>query len=511
MAGGTFALVERSLRVDTRSIKTHIVRLLFAGGLLTVLIFVQMENRSLSNPGGFFFGGICVVNLVLLNLAGLSFFATIITEEKEEMTLGLLKMAGISGIGILAGKLAPRLIAVLTLLSIQLPFTFLAITLGGISTTQVLAAYALMIAFAISLAGVGMLLSTICPRSTLSTALMTALLAAFYLVPLIGGQIARGMSRRGSNFVLDFITWSFQELVMISPITSTSRILGTGYSGGVLTTQVAFYCLSGIVAIGLSWLLFDRCTANEKPISPSRGLGGIALAFRAKHRVPQRRIGNNALAWKVFHFTTGGTTALVIKFCAYTLLMVILSLLLGRGFASSGRAAIGGLCWVSMMFALAIEIPVYLSRVFREEIRWQTWPGLVLLPRSVASIAGNKLLGVLPTFLPALAIMAFGVFLNPREFFQFLSDILTHASGYYALSQYVLLLHLSLLLSLTVKWGSLPLSIAIVGLINTLFAICMSTTRGSSSIVVVPTFFTGVACIIMIGFILNRLRDLAAK
>ena len=49
-------------------------------------------------------------------------------------------MAGISPIGILLGKTSPRLIAATMILSVQLPFTFLAITLGGVLTNQILAA-----------------------------------------------------------------------------------------------------------------------------------------------------------------------------------------------------------------------------------------------------------------------------------------------------------------------------------------------------------------------------------
>jgi hypothetical protein len=512
MAGGTFALVERSLRVDSRSLRTHIVRLLFVGGLLAVLIFIQSESRSMSNPGGYFFSGICSVNLILLNLAAMSFFSTIITEEKEEMTLGLLKMAGISGLGILTGKLAPRLISVIMLLSIQVPFTFLAITLGGLSTEQVLAAYVALISFTIFVAGIGMLLSTICPRSTLSTALMTGLLAAFYLVPLVGRAMTFPMSRRGSaGFWLKLVSKSCDALLSLSPIESMMRILSTGYSGGIVTAQFFIHIGIGIGAVGLSWMLFDRCTRNEKPIAPSRGLGGIALAFRSKRQLHQRRVWRNALAWKDFHFTTGGTTALIIKFICYAGLMIVLTLMVGRNFAGNMRNALGDLCWVSMVLALAIEVPIYLSRVFREEVRWQTWPGLVLLPESVATIARNKLIGILPTFLPALTIMSIGVLLNPRNFFEFVEGVLTHAAGYYAISQYVLLLHLSVLLSLSVKWGSLPLSIAIVVLLNILVGICLTSARGGQNAVIIPTFLSFVVCIVMFFFILHRLRTVAAK
>jgi ABC-type transport system involved in multi-copper enzyme maturation permease subunit len=506
MAGGTFALVERSLRVDSRSLRTHIVRLLFAIGLFAVLVFIQTENRRMSNPGGVFFGGICIVNVLLLNLAGMSFFSTIITEEKEEMTLGLLKMAGISSIGILLGKLAPRLITVLMLLSIQLPFTFLSITLGGISTEQVLAAYASLISFSILLAGVGMLLSTVCSRSTLSTALMTGLLLAFYLMPVFGRQMARASS---ANFLVRAFNRICEELIYLSPFESMGRMLSTGYSGGVLTTQFVVHLMVGGGSILLSWMLFDRCTRNEKPIAPSRGMAGIDLRFKRGKLRRRRDVWGNALAWKDYYFTTGGHVALVIKFICYASLMLFLTVtVVGH---IDNTAAIGAMYWVSMLTALAIEVPVYFSRVFREEIRWQTWPGLVLLPESITTIAKNKLIGILPTFTPGLSIMCFGIFLNGKDFFEFLKFTFTEIGGYYALSQYLLLVLLSLFLSLTVKWGALPLAIAIVALFNVLFAFCAANSRGSEAIMLAPTFIAGVAYCVLIGLILDRLRQAASQ
>ena len=87
---GTFALVERSLRVDVRLTRTHLVRLLFAGIILFMLIQVHDDIMYHQAPGKEFFSYICYLNFGLLNLAAMSFFSTVITEEKEEMTLGLL-------------------------------------------------------------------------------------------------------------------------------------------------------------------------------------------------------------------------------------------------------------------------------------------------------------------------------------------------------------------------------------------------------------------------------------
>ncbi|HBL47256.1 MAG TPA: hypothetical protein DDZ90_28105, partial [Planctomycetaceae bacterium] len=65
-------------------------------------------------------------------------------------------MAGVNPISLLLGKSLPRLVSALILLSIQFPFTLLAITLGGVTFTQVLATYATLGAFLIGLSNLGL-------------------------------------------------------------------------------------------------------------------------------------------------------------------------------------------------------------------------------------------------------------------------------------------------------------------------------------------------------------------
>ena len=83
---GTFALVERAMRVDTRLARTHLIRLGFAALILLFVVQVQRDISNYNAPGRDVFRSMCWVNFFLLNLAGVSFFSTVITEEKEELT-----------------------------------------------------------------------------------------------------------------------------------------------------------------------------------------------------------------------------------------------------------------------------------------------------------------------------------------------------------------------------------------------------------------------------------------
>jgi ABC-type transport system involved in multi-copper enzyme maturation permease subunit len=513
---GTFALVERSLRVDVRLLRTHLVRLLFAGIILYMLIEVHDNMVYRQTPGRDFFWQICYLNFGLLNLAAMSFFSTVITEEKEEMTLGLLKMAGISPIGILLGKTSPRLIAALMLLSVQLPFTFLAITLGGVLTNQILAAYLSLMSFSVLLAGLGAFFSTVCRRSNVSAALTTGSLVLIYVGPEFVEPMARELLRRGlsSVWLTDSTVWLCDCVRDGTPFRAIDSILSTGYAGGFFTWQVTSNLVAGALLFGVSWLLFDACTRNETPIAPSRGMTALFSRRVAKtHSNPNRnRAWANALAWKDFHFTTGGLTAVIIKFGCYVLLLTGMGMITSRNWGN-GQVSdnVGAMCMFAMLMALGVEIPIYASRLFREEIRWQTWSNLYMLPVSVTKIATNKIIGTLPTFLPGVIIFFFGTIIAPRFVDDFFEQALDEVGFWWFISQYILGVHVVVLLSLIVKWGALPLGIAVVVMGNVLFMTCASQSRGGEEILIVPIFFAIVGTCVSIALIGDRLRALASK
>lgn len=509
---GTFALVERSLRVDTRLARTHVVRLIFAGVILALLIQVHRNINQYSTPGRDVFEQICWLNFFLLNLSGMSFFSTVITEEKEEMTLGLLRMAGIRGIGIMLGKVTPRLIGAVLLLSVQLPFTILAITLGGVTTHQIFAAYVTLLSFSVFLAGLGAFFSTVCSRSNLAASLTTAVLALVYVGPhLIMDAIAELSRHKMISLVLEVrIETACEYAQAATPLQALQDILRTNYSGDLLSYQATVNVIAGLVLFLFGWLLFDRCTRNERSVAPSRGM----MALLEKRLSRANRVWDNALAWKDFNFLTGGITAVVIKLLAYAILMGSMSLLIARNLKTEFMDNIGSTLMFSMLIAMSVEIPIYLSRVFREELRWKTWPGLVMLPVSIGQLARNKLLGVSPTFIPAVVVFIVGAVLAPG----FLTDLAREAfmtsRGWYLMSQYALMVHVVLVFSLVIKWGALPMGLAVVivpnipNLNNILFA---QNLRGWNALAIYLPILIAVVLIGVIYFVIvDQLRKLSA-
>src|SRR6188508_1110713 len=131
MSSPLLALFARSLREDVRLKMTYFTRV----GLVAVILLFLLSTTDAfgwtNAPGLRFFGTVVFINFFFIVLAGFSYFASAITEEKEEMTLGLLRMTNLDPLSILLGKSTSRLIGALLLLVAQLPFTLLAISLGG--------------------------------------------------------------------------------------------------------------------------------------------------------------------------------------------------------------------------------------------------------------------------------------------------------------------------------------------------------------------------------------------
>ena len=171
---------------------------------------------------------------------------------------------------------------------------------------------------------------------------------------------------------------------------------------------------------------------------------------------------------------------------------------------------VGATLMASMLTALIVEIPIYLSRLFREELRWQTWSGLVLLPKSVTRVALGKLAGVAPAFLPAVIVFVAGAFIAPKFFENYLlKKILIYEDGWYWMLQYLLAVHVIVLLSLTIKWGAVPFGISIVVVPNVIFLATagrMATTGTLITIAAVTVLMT----IAIQWLIIRQLRTLAA-
>ncbi|MFP6701923.1 MAG: hypothetical protein VB861_09285 [Planctomycetaceae bacterium] len=281
MLRGTMALMIRGLRFDCRRWQMHALRFLLVAIFLFALVisWVEYVVSIGTSPGLSFFSYITYTNFAFITLGGMSFFTSAITEEKEEQTLGLLKMAGVNPLGILLGKLGPRLANALLLLAIQFPFVQLAVTLGGVHHRQIQAVYVTFTGFIFLMAGLGLLASVVA-RRTRGAALIVS---AAIMIPLITQMAMAIFGRSGSSHPL--LTEAREAIVWISiwsVVERLSAILSLGFDDSPL--QLQFYChLGGAAALFLtSWFIFEPCTRQPHTAAES---GQVSRQVRSRIRL----------------------------------------------------------------------------------------------------------------------------------------------------------------------------------------------------------------------------------
>lgn len=358
------------------------------------------------------------------------------------------------------------------LLTLQFPFTLLAIALGGVTIHQIAAAYCSLLAFLLALGNVSLLASVVC-RTTNRASWLTGVLLVLYLLaaPLMNAAIDTlkwfGILPRGE--MTDSLALFIDSIGLNTSIWSRlSAIESTGFAEPVFGTQVISSLIVAFLAFCLAWALAGHFVRDDE-------MGGVGarFTFRRKGKIRQFPVGRawtNALVWKDFHFISGGITWMVAKFVVYGVALVIFAIyVLGIfsrfGTYTNARRDFGYLTIICATFVLAGEIAFAASRIFREELRGKTHASLMMLPYSAGHIAYAKIGGCLLGLLPAAFYFVLGYFIAPEAIDDF-PDIINEAGAWWFFSMYVLGVHLTAFLSLVIRWGALPLAAGGVILLN---------------------------------------------
>jgi ABC-type Na+ efflux pump permease subunit len=439
------------MRQDSRSLLSHLVRFLPAGIGLWFLMLTHQSWRWNSAPGRDFFASIAYLNCVLITLAGVSFFATAITEEKEQRALGLLRMADMNPVSILLGKSTPRMLAAALLLLVQVPFTLLAITLGGVMLNQVVATYVTLLAHIAFLANLALVFSVICDRSGTANRVMVVWCVVLYLIPEIVLISAAPVP-----------SWLITALGHVRDASAFHRlreVLSTGFAESPLGYQVQVNMAGAVVLFLIAWALFDRFGHDEEgQRGAARGRWwSMSAAIRA---FGTRRAWANALAWKDFHYLSGGVRLVIARTILYGGLCLALTVYSTVSSSYRQPLEIFGTVTLSVMsMAGCMELAVVASRIFLYEYRERTLSTLLMLPKTTAAIGWAKLGGCLLALVPVAGWLLVGALFAPEAFGDFLENALTEPGGWFAIAQIVLFAHVVALFSLFVSWGALPLTI----------------------------------------------------
>ena len=446
MTSPVLALFVRSLREDARSKLTYLARAGMVGVIILFLFTTIVFSDWSGAPGLDFFRIIVNIQAVFITLAGLSYFASAITEEKEEQTLGLLRMTDLNPLSILLGKSTSRLAGALLLLLAQFPFTLLAITLGGVAHRQIVASYCTLGAYLFFLSNLALLCSVIFARTGP---------AAF----ATGGALALTM---GVGTAFTFAT----ALAHALPFAQLDMILATGFDASPLSDQVRGNLAAGLGCFLLAWACFDRLCSGRDDASAVRS---DVRSWWQRGRFSAGRPRVLALTWKDAHFLHGGRGMLLAKGIGYGALLAVvwgsLQASPGQHVAELGWATVG-----IMSLALTLELGFAASRCFRVEIDGQTLSSLALAPLTIRGIVQEKTKACMGSALPALSYLVMGggiitvagisAGFGPLETTAAFLFICMFIAAF-AIPQVHFFVNLTGYLSLRMKRGALPLGIAI--------------------------------------------------
>ena len=522
---GLIALLTRALRLDARQLRNHLFRLAFVGFIYLAMLMATIESAFLGAPGLKFFQTIAWLNVLFITCAGIGYFSSAITEEKEEETIGLLQMAGLNHIGILLGKSTSRLIQVMLLLIVQFPFMLLAVTLGGVTTHQIIAAYVDILAFTILLANTALVCSVMFQRGGNAAAFTTLLMVLYVVLPPIAGLELKDLTSVGwtkSDWWKTIILTSLEWLEKSCVFYQLQEVMQTGFDQPILTKQVISNVVVGMFCFGLAWLLFGPSINNATPGGVSRGV--ILKSTSRVQFLSPGRCWSNPFVWKDFQFIGGGYSLFVGKLLAYVMLFALIvgmSLYQGNWFGFT-LTDVAGIYFVCMLIALILEACISASRIFHDEIRLQTMSSLLMLPRSIPFIGYSKMIGCLMGLAPAAICLLGATVLLPNFRFANAARTVIEPQFWAGIMVILVFLHLIALLSLFVKWGALPMAFFLMGPISTCCPVwqLMFIAVGPSGLqdlwgklpaTITVWILTGLVCFVFQMMIAARLQELGTK
>ncbi len=483
-----FALFIRSVREDTRAKLPVILRVALVG-LILLIIWANQRDFARSAPGLRFFGYVMMLNLGFIAVAALSIFPSAITEEKEDETLPLLRMTNLNPLSILLGKSTSRLLSALLLLAVQIPFTLLAITLGGVSFSQILLGYAILGATTFFLCNLALLFSVFC-RTTMRASLLVGTVGVLLYVggPILVLTSGRYFNRMfgGTAPTTTWIDTLCTFAIESNPMYSIVMLIESSFRGSMFampgTQSITFSLIAGTLCFLLAWLIFDRfCSGSEVVLGRRKKASPRGIIRRQKGRAWRRW----PIVWKEMHFSIGGRRGFWIRVALAAAIYVGAYFMARSNYHDPEYYVwddVGGISLFITAWIVALEVCLIASRLFGVEREQQTLSSLATLPWSVGRIIRQKIAGVLPTLIPwfLFALLVCIPFKRDTkidlvlQFHRLSNEFWSSLPAIcYGLGQSLLLLTLIVWFSLRIRRGPLPAAIVVMVIWNIAFAMWM--------------------------------------
>ncbi|MCA9094497.1 MAG: hypothetical protein KDA68_13490 [Planctomycetaceae bacterium] len=403
---GAFALFSRRMNRDARDWKFH---LLIACSMLFLLaqataMAIPALNRAPA-VGLIFLRVWGKVGLFFIIVLGISYFVQLLAEEKEQGTLGLVKLTGIGPLGILIGLFGSRLTQALVIFTLQLPFVVWSVTLGGVTFHQAVALFVTLLSTLFLAGNLALFASVVCSNAATASGACFLILVGLSLgygsCFLLQAAISNGtLVFSGAPLVGSMCDSIISNVQLISPYHRLGSILVTGYSDPLINPQVVASLILGCSLFRLSWRRFEKFTNQTEPVLPARN---IKLTIRKeKGTRKSQRCWNNPYVWREFQFSGKGLKGvaggILIVAGLAILLQLGLPLILERvGYLEYEIPQMMDGAWIAWMFVtgtLSAVLPFALiGGALTNELKGQTLSTLFLVSRRPDQILRNLILG----------------------------------------------------------------------------------------------------------------------
>jgi hypothetical protein len=166
---------------------TVYVALMSLFATLLYLIYVTTASLTFSTTGSvigkLIFGGVVLVEFLLVSFIMPAFTAGAISGERERRTFALLRTTLLPANRLVDGKLLSALAYVVLLLFVAVPLQSLAFLMGGVTMIEVLLSFELLIVTAVGFGALGIFLSAKTGR-TLSASILTYMIILLVTIVL---------------------------------------------------------------------------------------------------------------------------------------------------------------------------------------------------------------------------------------------------------------------------------------------------------------------------------------
>ncbi|MDF1662043.1 MAG: hypothetical protein P1V97_09745, partial [Planctomycetota bacterium] len=311
--------------------------------------------------------------------------------------------------------------------------------------------------------------SIICSRTRSASGMTFLFFLMFFVSPYLAIAVLK-------TFHLDheqgFFIEAFMDLIEYSVnwniAISFKNILSTDFKNTFINPQIISNVIFGLLFFLLGTRSFSFFNSGQPVKAAQRS---VLLTRRSMLTNKRRRVWSSALLWKEFFFLSGGPPIFVAKIIGYSILC---ALVFGALAYQNLNITSGGVPLMVIFASVAfIEIGLLAGRVFREELKWQTWPTLTLLPMSVDRLYYRKILGASLSLAPIFFFIVFSGLLNTSETMYFINKKQNLWLIFYLIGVTVLFANGVVMISLYARQGAFALSLGMVVTLNMvlLFAI----------------------------------------